>query len=49
MDKLPHGILESITSYINEKPVRMHMPGHKGLAFPSSSFETPEHLSLIHI
>ncbi len=44
MDKLPHGILESITSYINEKPVRMHMPGHKGLAFPSSSFETPEHV-----
>ena len=42
MDKLPHGILESITSYINENPVRMHMPGHKGLSFPSSGFVAPE-------
>jgi len=25
------GILESIAEYIREKPIRMHMPGHKGL------------------
>ena len=31
MTKAQGKILESISSYINENPVRMHMPGHKGV------------------
>jgi arginine/lysine/ornithine decarboxylase len=31
MSKVPQGILESLTRYIRENPIRMHMPGHKGM------------------
>ncbi len=31
MSKTSWGIIESIAAYINQNPVRMHMPGHKGV------------------